>query len=585
LKTSQQRDRSLWPLAGVSVAIGICLFGQLGAVGLTGPDEPRYVWIARAMVRTGDWVTPRLYGQPWFEKPILYYWAAAIGFRLKLPAEWAARLPSAFAALATALAIAWLARRFYDTNENWARNPALIAPLIFSTSVAAIGFARAATPDMLFSASIGLAMACAAEIFRREGAIGQARCEGTRHFFSGGASASARSKVAFVHPLTATRRKILWLLLLGAFLGLGTLAKGPAAVILAGGAVLLWALATRRWREALWLLHPAAIAAFCAVALPWYVVCAMRNPDFLRVFILQHNFERYLTPMFQHRQPFWFFGPIFLAALLPWTILLWPAAQEGLRRWKQKSWRDSPGFFFACWAMFPILFFSASESKLPSYILPAMAPAALICAVAGTRAFERGGKALRPVALGLMATWIALAIGAFVYLRRINWQAGNPFATTHGTPAGIYAGVALLLAAAVAIAAGGLRGKAAWAIGVCALCMVASVEAANIAVLPLVGGRYSARTYAEFLKNDPRPDRIFMYQLPRAWVYGLNFYFGRELPEWSAKDPDPAFVLATPKGLAEIRRMGRSSGELDLTQGGQQSLIYVPVNAAARGRR
>ncbi len=558
----------------------ICLFGQLGAIGLTGPDEPRYVWIARAMARTGDWVTPRLYGEPWFEKPILYYWAAAIGFRLNLPSEWAARLPSAFAALAAALAIAWLARRFYGSDENWARNPALMAPLIFSTSVAAIAFARAATPDMWFSASILLAMACAAETLRRDAAIRGAIALNV----SGGAKPLGGEVSQQAGPLqqAAGKRRLPLLMLFAAFLGAGTLAKGPAAVILAGGAVLLWALATRRWSEALRLAHPAAIAAFCAVALPWYVVCALRNPDFLRVFILQHNFERYLTPMFQHKQPFWFFGPVFLAAMLPWTILLWPAAQEGLRLWREKSWRDSPGFFFACWAVFPIVFFSASESKLPSYILPAIAPAALMCAVAGIRAFERARRSAGAVAVGLAATWVALAIAALFYLRRINWQANDPFATATTTPVGVYLGVALLLAAAVAMAIFGVRGKAGWAMGLCALCLVASVEAANIIVLPLVEGRYSARPYAEFLKNDPHPDRIFTYQLPRAWNYGLTFYFGRVLPEWSPTDPDPAFVLATQKGLAQIRELGRSSGALDLAQGGQQSLVYVPVNAAPR---
>ncbi len=566
----------------VSAAIAICLFGQLGAIGLTGPDEPRYVWIARAMARTGDLVTPRLYGQPWFEKPILYYWAAAIGFRLHLPAEWAARLPSAFAALATAMAITWLAWRLYGSNENWVRNPALLAPLVFSTSVAAIGFARAATPDMLFSASIVFAMACAAEILRSRGTIRHSA--ESKNILAQSAISSGEGARDSILEKQRTGRRLALLVLLGAFLGVGTLAKGPAAVILAGGAVLLWALATAHWREVLRFLHPAAIAAFCIVALPWYLICALRNPDFLRVFILQHNFERYLTPMFQHKQPFWFFGPIFLAALLPWTILLWPAAREGLRLWQSKAWHNSPGFFFACWAVFPILFFSASESKLPSYILPAIAPAALVCAVAAIRAFEYGRKSVRVIAVGLACTWLALAIAALFYLQRINWEANNPFATTSATPAAVYVGPALLVIAALGMVIFGLRRNARLAIGLCALCLGGSVEAANIIVLPLVEGRYSARPYAAFLKNDPHPDRIFTYQLPRAWTYGLAFYFGRELPEWSPSDPNPGFVLATPTGLANIRDMGRSSGTLDLAQGGQQSLVYVPINAAPRSQ-
>ena len=100
-----RRGNNLWVAAASAIAVFVCLFGHLGAMGLVGPDEPRYVWIARAMAQTGDWVTPRLYGQPWFEKPILYYWAAAIGFSRHLSTEWAARLPSALGALAIAIAI------------------------------------------------------------------------------------------------------------------------------------------------------------------------------------------------------------------------------------------------------------------------------------------------------------------------------------------------------------------------------------------------------------------------------------------------------------------------------------------------
>jgi 4-amino-4-deoxy-L-arabinose transferase-like glycosyltransferase len=553
--------QSSLPILFIAGAIAVCLFGQLGAIGLTGPDEPRYVWIARAMARTGDWVTPRLYGQPWFEKPILYYWLGAIGFRLNLPAEWAARLPSASAALAAALAIGWLGRRFYRDGQDWSRTPALIAPLIFATSAAAIAFARAGTPDMIFSACIALAMACAAELLRRDGMIGQ----------------SPAGK-----QINAGRARTGILLLFGAFLGAGTLAKGPAAVILAGGALVLWALATRRWREILRLAHPLAIAAFCVVALPWYVICAVRNPDFLRVFILQHNFERYLTPIFQHRQPFWFFGPIFLAALLPWTILLWPALQEGLRLWREKSWHRSPGFFFACWTVFPILFFSASESKLPSYILPAIPPAALICAIAGIRAFERGRKTAWPIALGLAATWIAFAIAGFLFIGKIDWLASNPDAISNGAPQNVYAVPILLGAAALAIGIAGLRGSLRWTIGLCALCTVGSVFAANVIFLPRVEQRFSARPFVRLIQNDAFANRVFMYQLPRAWIYGLHFYAERELPEWSPSDPNPGLVLTTQKGLAEIQKLGRSSGSLGETRGSAPPVMYVPVNAAPR---
>ncbi len=156
------------------------LFSGLGAIGIVGPDEPRYAWIARAMAATGDWVTPRLYGQPWFEKPILYYWTAAFGFLLHLPTEWALRLPSAFAALASAIAIGCVAAKFYGPSALRLTDPPILAPLLFSTTVAGIGFARAATPDMLFSAFITLAMAAAAAILQRAKALGVASSADSR---------------------------------------------------------------------------------------------------------------------------------------------------------------------------------------------------------------------------------------------------------------------------------------------------------------------------------------------------------------------------------------------------------------------
>ena len=236
----------------------MCLFSGLGALGLVGPDEPRYAAIARAMAETHDWVTPRLWGTPWFEKPVLYYWAAGIAMRIFGVNEFAARLPSALGALIAVVAVAWTALRSYGVGAAW------YALLMLPTTVAMIGFSRAATPDMLFAGMLTAAMAIAAEMLRksRPGPVLQ---------------------IAF-----------------GFFLGAAVLAKGPAAVILAGGATLLWAGLSRQWRVPFRFLHPLIITTFCVTALPWYILCALRNPDFLRDFLWHHNFERYLTPVFEH---------------------------------------------------------------------------------------------------------------------------------------------------------------------------------------------------------------------------------------------------------------------------------------------
>lgn len=570
--------RSPWlrpaPIAAAIAGL-ICLFGNLGAIGLVGPDEPRYVWIARAMAETGDWVTPRLYGKPWFEKPVLYYWAAAVGFRLHLSAEWAARLPSALAALLSAIAIGWLGWRHYASaprptspadggeigdpapSASLARDPALLAPLLFSTSVAAIGFARAGTTDMLFSCCLTLAMAAAAHVLHRAGAL-----RANRDPLSDPAPGDFRALLAF-----------------GAFLGAAVLAKGPAGVLLAGGSVALWMLATRKWRAALRLAHPIAIAACCVVALPWYVLCARRNPDFLRVFIFQHNFERYLTPMFRHQQPFWFFGPIILLALLPWTVLLVPAAMEGFRLWRDKTWHSSPGFFFACWVVFPVLFFSFSDSKLPSYVLPTVPAIALLCAVGTSRVADRNAPVRTLLGGGVAFTLLILGIAGLLGTRRIPWETLDfrltpIFVAIVGRLALVFVAIVVLI-----VLGATLRGRLDYAMAVCALFIALSLEVANLALLPMLDPLYSARPYAALMRNDLHPDRIFTYDLARSWNWGLAFYFHRELPEWSPQDPNAALVLTTPAGLAQIRKLGRLWGSLDEAYVG---VLYVPINQAPR---
>jgi 4-amino-4-deoxy-L-arabinose transferase-like glycosyltransferase len=264
-KTNPIAARIGWA-ALICATLYVCYFSHLGAIGFVGPDEPRYAWIARDMAETGDWVTPHLYGKPWFEKPPLYYWGAAISFKLFGVTEAAARLPSAISALLATLALAWLAWRFYGAET--ARWLLLLLP----TTVGMIGFSHAAATDMPFSAMLTIAMVCAAVIV---GLVPERSSrEDPQH------AVPPRSDPAF-SPLR-------WpaLILFGLFLGLAVLAKGPAAIILCGGAVFIWALFTKRWRDALRLFHPAAIIAFCATTLPWYILCARRNPDFFRIFII-----------------------------------------------------------------------------------------------------------------------------------------------------------------------------------------------------------------------------------------------------------------------------------------------------------
>jgi 4-amino-4-deoxy-L-arabinose transferase-like glycosyltransferase len=363
----------------------VCYFGHLGAIGFVGPDEPRYAWIARDMAETGDWVTPRLYGKPWFEKPPLLYWGAALCFKLFGVSEAAARLPSAIAALLATLALAWLALRLYGAET--ARWLLLLLP----TTVGMIGFSHAAATDMPFSAMLTIAMVCAAVI------LGLTRNENT--------------------PILP-RTPWLALLLFGFFLGLAVLAKGPAAIILSGGAVFFWALFTKRWRDAFRLFHPAAIVSFCLTALPWYILCARRNPDFFRIFIIEHNFKRYLTPEFQHIQPFWFYGPIILIAILPWSVVLLRVGYDAVLSFRQSRWKESNSLFMGLWAVFPLAFFSFSQSKLPGYILPVLPPLSALAAQSLVSMFQRTLATARWLGIAV-AMLLMVPAGAVWYLALI----------------------------------------------------------------------------------------------------------------------------------------------------------------------
>jgi len=504
----------------------LALFTGLASIGLVGPDEPRYAWIAREMAQSGDWVTPRLYGQSWFEKPALYYWAAAIGFRIFPSAEVAARLPSAIAALCAALSIAWLALKHYCEKTAW------VVLLIFATTIGSLAFARAATPDMLFAASLAMAMACAAGILRAKGEL--------------------RSALA---SHAASSNGITGVILFGAWLGVATIAKGPGAVVLAGGSIGLWILCTRKWHAALRFAHPGAIAAFVIVVVPWYALCAWRNPDFLRTFLLLHNFARYLTPVFQHRQPFWFFGPIVLIALLPWAILLGPAAAEGMRIRRAKNRYDSPGLFFACWVIFPIVFFSFSQSKLPGYILPVVPPLALLCGLALERSIETSRSARPWILVAAAATVLALYIAApylgYKFLPDLmnsqNWHARGRILQSYG--AIIFLASLLFLV---------LRSPRLAFSSICASTLFLALMVNDTLRIAEIRSddQFSARRIAALPQLRPpyHKDPIALYRAHRNWEYGLNFYFGRVIPEWSPQISGPAVVFTTPAGLLDLER-------------------------------
>jgi 4-amino-4-deoxy-L-arabinose transferase-like glycosyltransferase len=499
----------------------VCYFSHLGAIGFVGPDEPRYAWIARDMAETDDWVTPRLYGKPWFEKPVLYYWGAALCFKLFGVSETAARLPSAISALLATLALAWLALRLYGAET--ARWLLVLLP----TTVGMIGFSHAAATDMPFSGMLTIAMVCAAVV------LGLTRNENSP-----------------VIPQTPW----LVLVLFGFFMGLAVLAKGPAAIILSGGAVFFWALVAKRWHDAFRLFHPAALLSFCLTAFPWYILCARRNPDFFRIFIIEHNFRRYLTPEFQHRQPLWYFVPIILVALLPWSALLAASFAESWRVWREDSWRNSPGILFACWALFTLVFFSISKSKLPGYVLPSISPIVLLLARAASLRMHRGGPGNRWVGIASGVTLLIIAGTTLAEMDKIPVQIDY----SPPVPLGIvvltvgFCGIAASLLGALKKSVPALSLSVAVYVGAVLFSLTGDAAGSlDKGISPRVAASYARETFGS------SPDgQILTYGIRRADRYGLSFYLHRELQDWTPNERRHAWVLANYEGQERLRQLG-----------------------------
>lgn len=345
--------RSGLAAASAGVLVYLLYFFGLSGVGMLGPDEPRYASIGREMALSGDYVTPRLWGEPWFEKPPLVYWLAALGFHAGLSEELAPRLPVALLSVAFLIFFQRRLEREFGARASW------YATAMLATSAGWVAFSHLAVMDLPLAAAYSASLLVSFDWLR-----------------SGSRKAAASA---------------------GVLLGLAVLAKGLVPVALA--APLGWF--GRRKPGALLLYGAAALV--CAG--PWYVACTLRHGRaFLEEFFWRHHLERFASETIQHVQPFWFYAPVLAAGLVPWTPLLAHAfrrqhdSSDPRRRWLLAS------------VVFGFVFFSAATNKLPGYLLP-LFPA--LCALLGLAAAEaprlRGALTACAVLL-ILAPWAAAVL-------------------------------------------------------------------------------------------------------------------------------------------------------------------------------
>lgn len=368
-----------WRPIALVVAILALWFGFLEVRGLYFPDEGRYAEIPREMLATGDWVTPRLNGIPYFEKPPLQYWVTAAVFAVAGEDEWTVRLWPALAGLAAVVAVLLTVRRLLSRRAGW------MAAAVMGSCWGYFLGTQFVTLDMSLTA-----------------------------FMTGALCAFLVAQEARSGP----RERRNYMLAAWALCALAVLTKGIVGVALPVLAVMAYVALTRDFSLLRRLHIGAGLAVFAAIAAPWFVLAELRNPGFADFFFIREHLLRYLRPEHRRPGPWWYFVPIAIGFLMPWLPAI--AASS----WRQVPRPRTPAAdgidvrrFAWCSAAAIFVFFSLSSSKLPAYIMPAMGAAAIAVAAPLARRFDR---AVRITAWTLAIAGIAgavLAVPAATFIK------------------------------------------------------------------------------------------------------------------------------------------------------------------------
>lgn len=350
--------------------LALIWFGTLGTRDLVDPDEGRYSEISREMALSGDWVTPRLNGLKYFEKPPLQYWATAIAFRLFGVNEFSARLWVGLCGFLTVLMLWHTARRL------WGATIADYAALIAGSTLFIVALSHIVTLDMGVSFFLTLAL-CGFLLAHHDGASNR---ESRNYMW------------------------LTWAAMAGA-----ALSKGLIGIAIPEAVLVLYSLVCRDWipwRRMQWLT---GLVIFCVLTMPWHLLAASRNPEWAEFYLLHEHFTRFLTTEHRRDEAWYFFVPLLILGLLPWSSWLPAVLRQG---WIVDGARFQINRFLLIWVAFIFIFFSLSGSKLPAYILPMFPALVLLLAQILAKAKPR---TLKVHGLLLMIFWFVLAVGAFVF--------------------------------------------------------------------------------------------------------------------------------------------------------------------------
>jgi 4-amino-4-deoxy-L-arabinose transferase-like glycosyltransferase len=517
-------------------------FYGMGQFGLIGADEPRYAQVAREMLERHDWITPVLGGHAWLEKPPLYYWQAMLAYSAVGVSDVSARIPAAVDATLLVVAVYLFFRRFRRGVE-------IDAALITASCTGVIGFAHAASMDMALAAAFGVGM------------------------------------LAWWAWRESEER--IYLAVFYVCMALGMLAKGPVAPVLAAATIALFAMTVREIRLVLRTLWVPGILLFCVIALPWYVAVQLRNPQFFREFILQHNLARFSSDLYHHRQPFWYYLPVVALALVPWSVFVTAAFAEAVRSWwaKRKSFSGEPSFkmqfslFACCWLVVPVGFFSISQSKLPGYILPAIPAGAVLLADYVRRHLAQGEAG--PVSKGL-ALLHAVVAGAPIVPSLLIAYLITEHRLPGGKPMMVAVAIAFALCAAIAmtlVSRSRLRMLRFVTLIPVLLSVWATVKFGSTEIDRALSARPLSQTIAE---GEMHPLPLAVFGVSREMEYGLTFYRNQTTVryEWGSVPTEEHLLVAPATWKINVAKQTAGRRVLPLGHYAPQDVDYYWVSAA-----
>lgn len=531
----------------ISVFCLLVFFFKLGSYPLFDLDEPRYAESAREMIERGNWITPYFNYEVRFEKPVFFYWLIILAYKLFGLSEFSARFFSAVSASAMVGMVYALGRHFIS------RQYGLFSALILASSLMMIGIGRMAITDMTLSCFMTGTTLCL---------------------------------------FMAAHRDLKWWLAAGIVTGFGILTKGPVALVIPGAIFTLYTLLTSQFKRCLlnrWV--PLAVLIAVGLAAPWYMAIYQENGPIFIESQLMNNVTRYSDVVSGHKQPAYFYTLVLLAGFLPWTPYLPAALRQLWMSFKnrqaltaQQNFHYLIPLFSAVWIAFVFLFFSVSNTKLLTYILPLFPALALLTASAWER-FSVLREGITPADLRWFSvpSWllpIGTLIGGTVFITNMDKLLPREAAGIEGNGYNLIA-VGLMLVGTTLSAWLIHRKKPTPALQTQAFTMALVVLVAMQGIVPNVSKAAQGVMMEYLRKIDGRP--IMLYEMQRT---SLTFYGKRRVPRYVeeqrpeiltelAKNPQ-TFVITKTNYLENFRPLLPGTYQLGIVEKGPvYSLLSV----------